>query len=65
MILCPKCVTFSVAGDNVCLNCGGTVIWQKNKKKDNSMLFFNIFIFARAILLFSGYFWAVYEGLII
>jgi hypothetical protein len=60
MIFCPKCGTFSVAGDNVCLNCSDTVIY-----KDNSSLWWNIFIFGLAILVFSGYFWAIYDGLII
>ena len=63
MILCPECVTFSIAGDNVCLNCGGTLIRQK-KKKDNSRIYFDIFIIILTILVFSGYFWAVYAGLI-
>lgn len=29
MDICPKCVTLSIASDNKCLNCGGTVIRSK------------------------------------
>lgn len=32
MNVCPKCITFSVASDNRCLNCGGLVTYKVAKR---------------------------------
>ena len=32
MKICPKCLTYSVASDNRCLNCRGTVTYKVAKR---------------------------------
>lgn len=59
LCLCSRCNTYSIPGDNVCINCGYVEVGEY---EDHWLG--DLFIFAAFVLMMGGLLWALYEFMI-